>query len=152
MKVSRSISHRTVFAAVICFLLLFAGFSCQKTDVERDINPETKTFVILGSSTAFGTGASSPDSSWVGLVSAKFAKDKKSFKVVNLAAAGFGTYQILPVNTPNTSGKPNIDVEKNITKALSFKPDMIIINLPTNDIAAGYSTSEILDNYKKIVA
>jgi lysophospholipase L1-like esterase len=114
--------------------------------------PTNKTFVVLGSSTAFGTGATATDSSWVGLLAAKFIKDSKPVKVINLAVNGYNTYYILPTNTPVASSKPGPDTLKNITKAMTLKPDFIIINLPSNDIANNYSDDEILANYGKIVS
>lgn len=90
--------------------------------------------VILGSSTSEGIGASSPNSSWVGLYTTMLTKLNSKYKIVNLAKAGYSTWHLCPTgyHAPNQIVYP--DVERNITKALSLNPDAIIINLPANDL------------------
>src|SRR4051812_31641375 len=107
-------SSRITFATIICFAIIFLSTACQKKTADRLTVDGPKTFVVLGSSTAFGTGASSSDSSWVGLLAAKFARDKKDFTVVNLAVSGFTTYQILPGISPGTAQRPGSDQDKNV--------------------------------------
>ena len=136
---------------IIIYISLFLNFSCEKKIIRNPSSP-IKTLVILGSSTAAGTGASRFDSSWVGLLSSKFKRDQKEIKVINLAVGGYATYHFLPTNTDNMPGRPDEDTNVNITKALTYQPDYIIINLPTNDIAYNYSDAEILNNYKKITS
>ncbi|MEZ4983685.1 MAG: SGNH/GDSL hydrolase family protein [Saprospiraceae bacterium] len=50
--------------------------------------------VVLGSSTAEGTGASSPDSSWVNRYRASLSRNTR-YEVVNLARGGYTTFHIL---------------------------------------------------------
>lgn len=101
--------------------------------------------VILGSSTAAGYGASSYQYSWVGLLQNSTISNK--FTIYNLSKGGYTTYHFLPQNY--NSKYPNlIDTSRNIDKALSLNPKIIIINLPSNDVSKGYTLEETLNNYK----
>jgi lysophospholipase L1-like esterase len=107
--------------------------------------------VVLGSSTAFGDGASIKDSAWVNRYK-KYVQDINPLnEVINLAKGGYTTYHILPSGS-YTTGKPNPDVNRNITKALSYEPDAIIINLPSNDAAALYPVQDQLKNYDLVLS
>jgi hypothetical protein len=116
-----------------------------------------KTIVVLGSSTAEGFGASPhfpypPDSSWVKMMAAAYNKnpnDGLDTTVINLAKGGYTTYHILPTNsyTPN---RPPPDTDRNITKALTYNPDVIIINMPSNDISNGFQKPEIMANWRQL--
>ncbi|MEE9439350.1 MAG: GDSL-type esterase/lipase family protein [Saprospiraceae bacterium] len=115
-----------------------------------DINSQS-TIVVLGSSTAAGTGPSHIDSSWVN----RYTKYVKSLdeqnKVINLAKGGYTTFHILPSGTSTPNNRPNPDSNRNITKAISYYPDAIIINLPSNDAASEYSVSSQLENYNQVL-
>jgi acyl-CoA thioesterase-1 len=136
--------------------LLLIICCCNKTAEIKKVDevktfpkpPSQKVIVVLGSSTAYGIGANPIDSSWVNLLTQKFSRDNKKVTVINLALGGYTTYNILPDEyLANTSA---IDTARNVTKALKFSPDLIIISLPTNDISNNYSDDEILSNYQKI--
>lgn len=109
----------------------------------------TPTIVILGSSSAAGKGASTKSKSWVELMKAQLKKDNKVVNVVNLSEGGFTTYHVMP-NGNKVANRPAPNTSKNITKALSYKPFLIIVNLPTNDIDKKYTDKEILNNYSKL--
>lgn len=102
--------------------------------------------VVLGSSTAEGVGPKSPDSTWVTLFRHYLQAKQPQATVVNLAVGGYTSYKILPASAEVPFNKPDTDPEHNIDKALSLNPDMIIINMPTNDIIAGYSVEEFRRN------
>jgi lysophospholipase L1-like esterase len=107
--------------------------------------------VVLGSSTSAGTGASVPDSAWVNRFQAAYAKDKtdnQDTAVINLAVGGYVTYKIMPNEYIAPAGKPTADTAHNVTKALSYAPSIIIINLPTNDVGNGYSRAEFIGNLR----
>lgn len=110
---------------------------------------ETPTIVILGSSSAKGKGASTSSKAWVELMKVRLKKDNKVVKVVNLSEGGYTTYHIMPDGN-KVANRPAPDKARNITKALSYKPFLIIINLPTNDIDKKYTDKEILNNYAKL--
>jgi lysophospholipase L1-like esterase len=107
--------------------------------------------VVLGSSTAFGTGASPIDSSWVNKYKQYVGTKSPSTVIINLATLGLTTYHVLnPTGyvPPAGTGFP-VDVNRNITKALTYNPDAIIINLPTNDIALGVPQQASKENYER---
>src|SRR5215217_7449078 len=114
--------------------------------------PAQKKVVILGSSTASGTGASSYDSSWAGKLQLSFRKNITAGDpdtiVINLAVGGYVTYYAMPTGYMPPAGRPAPDGEHNVTKALSFSPDIVLINFPTNDIGSGYSKNEFLNNLR----
>jgi lysophospholipase L1-like esterase/cytoskeletal protein RodZ len=102
--------------------------------------------VILGSSTAEGVGPKSRDSSWAYLFNRYVQARNPRNTVVNLGVGGYTSYKILPDDADIPFYKPDPDPAHNITKALSLHPDLIIINMPTNDIADGYSVEEYQRN------
>lgn len=107
--------------------------------------------VVLGSSTAAGTGVSHPDSAWVNRYNNYLKVLNPKNEVINLAKGGYTTFHILPKGTNTPENRPNPDTSRNITMALSHKPDAIIINLPSNDAAKGFSVNEQLANYKTVL-
>ena len=113
-----------------------------------------KSYVILGSSTSAGTGASDATHSYVGMLTRYLQSLNPSTTVTNLAVSGYTTYHILPTGTSiGFSGRPAIDTNANITKALSYNPNVIFINLPANDPVNGYDlVNEIQLNYRTIIA
>jgi lysophospholipase L1-like esterase len=124
------------------------------------LSPINKSFsqismVVLGSSTAAGTGASVYDSAWAGKLQLEFRKNTSAGNpdtvVVNLAVGGYVTYQVMPTGYTPPAGRPAPDPDHNATKALSFSPAIIIINLPTNDIGAGYTPKEYMDNLRYLL-
>ncbi|MGV3539437.1 MAG: GDSL-type esterase/lipase family protein [Rufibacter sp.] len=103
----------------------------------RPDNGKDYTIVVLGSSTAAGTGPSAQDSAWVWRYRTYLTQKNTDFNVINLAVGGYTTSSILPTNNP----------QNNITKALSYNPDAIIINMPSNDAANGVSVQQQMANY-----
>src|SRR5829696_4401950 len=132
--------NKTLLALPVLLLLCAYNLSAQKK------------VVILGSSTAAGTGASSYDSSWAGKLQLSFRKNITAGDpdtiVINLAVGGYVTYYAMPTGYVPPAGRPAPDGEHNVTKALSFSPDVVLINFPTNDIGSGYSKNEFLNNLR----
>ncbi len=108
--------------------------------------------VILGSSTAYGAGASVPDSSWVKRFANSIFQNNTRFSTINLAMGGYTTFHIMPDGTsiPSTLPFSSVDTARNITKALSLNPGAIIINMPSNDAYHYISASEQMNNYRII--
>ena len=107
--------------------------------------------VIMGSSTAYGTGASVYDSSWAGRTTALLNRnitDGMDTVFYNIAAPGYDTYQEMPSDFIPPAGRPLPDDGFNVTKALSYNPDIVIISLPSNDINYGYAKSEMIGNLR----
>jgi lysophospholipase L1-like esterase len=107
--------------------------------------------VVVGSSTAYGTGASPIDSSWVKKFNAYLQIQNQQIQVINIATLGLTSWDVSPTGTivpfPFT-----VDTLRNITKALSLSPDAIILSLPSNDVARGVATNDIHTNYTRITS
>lgn len=106
----------------------------------RPDNGKEYNIVVLGSSTAAGTGPSAQDSAWVWRYRTYLTQKDTDFNVINLAVGGYTTSSILPTNNP----------QNNITKALSYNPEAIIINMPSNDAAGNVAVSTQMANYTTI--
>ena len=111
----------------------------------------TCTIVVLGSSTAEGTGASTPDSAWVNRYRQSLGSDTR-FEVVNLGRGGYTTYHILPTGSQPPAGVDILpDPARNITRALTLDPFAIIINMPSNDANNNYPVGDQLANFATVV-
>jgi len=108
--------------------------------------------VVLGSSTAAGSGPTNIAKAWVNQFRHYAQSKNASSEVINLAAGYYTTYHLMPTGTTPAAGKPAPDPERNITKALSHYPDAIIINLPTNDANNGFTVAEQMNNYAQIIS
>ncbi len=107
---------------------------------------EKYTIVIMGSSTAEGRGASIIDSSYVERYR-KYLKDQNVIDtLINLARGGYTSYHLMPDGFDSDKTSIAVDPDKNITKALSYNPDAIIINLPSNDVDKNIPKEEFFYN------
>ena len=126
------------------FIALFF-YSCTKAEQTGLSHPGTSSgsaiIVILGSSTAAGVGATPSDSSWVNRLRLTTLNNPKTLYFINLAVRGYST----------ADGLPGGDTAKNITKALSFHPSLVMISYPTNDISDGTSDDVIMGNYNEMI-
>ena len=130
---------------ILGFLLLSLGCISNKQYSKPGKSP--LKIVVIGSSTAYGTGPKTIDSAWVNVLR-KYEKNVNvKNEVINIAKGGYTTYHLLPNNFHTLSERPKPDTLRNITKALSFNPDIVIINLPSNDAAYGYSVEEQMTNF-----
>ncbi len=105
----------------------------------------------MGSSTSIGAAASTGDSSWVGRMQTLFRKNTGDgadtiFSVVG--GYGWVTYFHMPSTFVPPPGRPLYQAGQNVDAALALNPDIIIINLPSNDIAAGFTKKEMMDNLR----
>lgn len=108
--------------------------------------------VILGSSTAEGTGPRDPANAWVNRYRRDLRDADPAARVTNLARGGYTTYQIQPDGFVPPLGRPAPDPERNITAAVRLHPDAIVINLPSNDATLGCGAGEQLANYDRVLA
>lgn len=105
--------------------------------------------VVVGSSTAYGTGSNPIDSSWVRKFRDYLLVQNPGISVINIATPGLTSYDVLP--TGSVVPAPfTVDTVRNITKALTYNPDAIILNLPSNDVARGIPTNTIHNNFLTI--
>lgn len=123
--------------------------------VSAQVNPcwTTDSFriVILGSSTAAGTGPSSSDSAWVNRFRVWMESLNPGNEVINRAQGGYTTYRSMPTGYQPPANRPDPDTTKNITYALSLSPDAIVVNYPSNDVSSGFTVAEQMDNLDTIV-
>lgn len=144
-------------ALLILIPLLFSF--CKKSNVSTGVvtiidetvplvvaDTATKIVVILGSSTAYGNGATCSDSNWVNRLKKQSIIDKHRLNFINLSVPGYCTFEAMP-NGFSLSGRTLPDTKKNVTMAIEDHPDLVLINFPTNDIAHDYTDTEILNNY-----
>lgn len=113
---------------------------------------QTYTIVVLGSSTAFGTGASL-ENGWAYQYEDYLQDQNPANKLHNLALGRYTSYKIMPDEflPPTGSDQSKFpDKERNITKALSLNPDAIIINLPSNDITDNFTLTEFTNNLDSV--
>lgn len=131
-------------------LLISLVIAVSNSSARREDTPPV--IVVLGSSTAAGTGPNPIDSAWVWRLTAYALSQDPRAIVINLAIGGYTTYNIMPTGYAPPPARPLPDSDHNITKALSYDPDVLIINLPSNDAASGYPVGEQLSNYSMITA
>jgi uncharacterized protein YgiM (DUF1202 family)/lysophospholipase L1-like esterase len=111
-----------------------------------------KHIVLLGSSTTAGLGLNPISGSWANRFGTYLEGIDGGYTVTNLAISGYTTYHILATGSTPPGGRPSPDTDNNITYGLTFNPDAIIINMPSNDTAAGYSVAEQQTNYQTLVS
>ncbi|KAA3663069.1 MAG: T9SS C-terminal target domain-containing protein [Calditrichaeota bacterium] len=129
-------------------LILFDGFALSG---QANGNPaKAVEIVILGSSSAEGAGPGDWNNAWVNRYRTYLKNQNIYHKVHNLARGGYTTYHVLPTGYATPPGRPSVDTERNVTRALDLNPDAIIIALPTNDAAYGYTAQEQLGNYETV--
>jgi lysophospholipase L1-like esterase len=104
------------------------------------------SIAVLGSSTAAGFGLADPATSWVMRYAAHLDATRPGSQLTNLAVSGYSTFNVLPTGTENPSGRPIVDTEHNVSKAIEHSPQAIIVNLPSNDAAFGFSLEETMQN------
>ncbi|UCE07804.1 MAG: T9SS type A sorting domain-containing protein [bacterium] len=139
------------FIIVLLIFALVGLLNGSYVDASEQISG--KTIVVLGSSTAEGIGPSHPDSAWVNRYRKYIISLDSNSKVTNLAYRGYTTYHIMPDGyRPPHPTLPSPDQNRNISKALALYADAVIINLPSNDAARGYSVKDQLANYDSILS
>ena len=105
---------------------------------------QTRIYSVIGSSTAAGTGASVADSCWVNRLTNYYQSVGATILPHNLAVPGRNCYQGMPTGYIPPPGRDFPQVTENITMALSFTPEVVIISYPTNNYNI-YSISEIMN-------
>jgi lysophospholipase L1-like esterase len=108
-------------------------------------------WVILGSSSAKGVGASSYANSWAGLLA---EQAPPGVDVVNLAKGGTTTYQALSVScdVPARRQAYEPDPAANVDAALALGPQWVVVSYPSNDQALGFAPRETINNMEWLVA
>lgn len=107
--------------------------------------------VIIGSSTAAGQGADPPEQAWALRYEAHLKALHPASEIINLAQGGLQTFHLMPTGHRPPPARPLPDAERNLTKALSFGPDAVIVQAPSNDAAAHYGPQEQLANFDRML-
>lgn len=132
--------------------LFFSFFIVLKSHAgDSDVVNCNKTWkiVILGSSSAYGTGASTTDSSFVSKFRAYLKRKNSLNNIINYGIPGYKTYQNLrPTGYVPPADRPYPNTDFNISAALLDNPDAIIINMPSNDAANNYTLAEQQANFE----
>jgi len=133
-------------------LLIVAACAPARTVAEAP-GTDRLPVVVLGSSTAAGTGPSHPDSTWVNRFARYLEGVDDRFEVINLARGGYTTYHLAPAGTPAPEGIDNApDALRNIDAALAHGPAAIVINLPSNDAAEGVGVEAQMANFEAMTS
>lgn len=146
---------RHLFTRLFSLLIFLSVFVPGAKAEDSDVVNCNRAFkiVVLGSSTAFGTGATTYDSSWVGRFTAYVKRKNVQNEVYNLGIPGFTTYNNLrPIGYTPPPGRPSPVSGFTITDALALQPDAIIINMPSNDAINNYTLTEQQANFEAAVA
>jgi len=106
-------------------------------------------WVVLGSSSAAGVGASS-GKGWVALLAADM--EARGVTIDNLARAGLQSSQALPTGSTVADGQLAPVSGANVDAALAVSPKLVLLSFPTNDAVAGVSASATVANLKAIAA
>lgn len=122
--------HSYTLAAVT---VLFFSYSTH------NIASASERLVVIGSSTAAGIGASSPETSWVGLFK-KWAKENRDWDVTNLAVPGALTQDAV-CTTPRSMTQ----------KAFDLGANYIIVSYPSNDAVAGVTSDQSIANIRGVI-
>lgn len=117
-------------------ILLLLVFNCICT------YGQNKVVAVIGSSTAAGFGASVPDSSWVRRLSNHYKTQGVLDTIYNRAKGGLNSYHGMPTSYTPPPGRPFPMPDSNITRAISFNPDVILITYVSNNFDT-YSIEEI---------
>lgn len=115
----------------VCFALLLLAVS--------GVYAQNKRLSVIGSSTSACTGPSSFANCYLGRLDAYQDGIGQPMDLFQLAVGGYTVYKGMP--SWFVGPWPNLqpDVNNNVTRALSFTPDVVLVNYPTN----GYDTLRV---------
>ncbi|WP_153799833.1 SGNH/GDSL hydrolase family protein [Foetidibacter luteolus] len=113
-----------------------------KWGVNNKTLTDTPKIVGIGASTLAGFRMSFPER-LTDKIDAWLSQNTTGHSWTNLAVAGYTSFD---VHTVERNGDP----AHNITKALSYNPDFIIMCLPGNDVMTGVKLDTTIRNYREI--
>ena len=142
------LKFRFLFFFIFVFTIINPSYS------QDELNPCLKAqafhIVVIGSSTAAGAGPSVSDSAWVNRYRKFLQSINPANQVTNLAIGGTNTYNIMPTWFLPPPGRPLTNPNNNITQAIIINADAVIVNMPSNDAAYGFTANEQLFNFHTI--
>ncbi len=135
----RSALRRLGAAATLVLLSACGGGSGEAAPPEP-----ARPWLVLGSSTAAGVGATAGNS-WASLLDAALRAANQP-GITNRAKSGATTYQALPAAATRPAGRPATDPTQDIALALEARPPVVVLAFPSNDALLGYSVAETTAN------
>ncbi len=130
---------------------LFLVFSVALLSCTATRSKKPATLVILGSSTSACTGPKDKDSCYVARLRSYYAASGRNVTIHNLAVGGYDPYHALPTDWTPPPGRRRPDTAHNLTRALSFRPNVLLVNFPSNGYC-DYSVTEVMDCFRLIDA
>jgi lysophospholipase L1-like esterase len=131
--------RKSLLTVSICCILSFVSTGQTK-----------HVIAVIGSSSAQGVGANPIDSSWVNLAKAYFKHQGLIDTIYNIAFGGSTTYIGMPTGFTPPAVRPAPDPAYNITTALSYNPDLVIVAYASNDAAGDFTVHETMSNLRTI--
>ncbi len=128
---------------VACTLLLAACGGGGSDEAAAEPPAGAQRWVVLGSSTAAGVGAS-PGRGWVARL--EDALRGRGVVIDNRSRSGANTYQALPAGAFRAATRPPTDPRQDAGTALDSRPRVLILAFPTNDAMLGYTAEETAGN------
>ena len=142
---------KTLYQIFCALTALILSNSASAADTNNPCLPGyTYHIVVLGSSTAAGAGPSHPDSTWVNRYRSFLQRINSQNMVTNLAQGGTTTYHIMPDWFTAPVGRPARNTTRNVSEAIRLQADAIIVNMPSNDAANGFTLNEQMFNFDMI--
>lgn len=142
-------SIKALIILIIMFFLAFNGFT--KSVNEPCLTVSKVKIVVIGADADHDKNAQG-EVFWI----ERYREYLKSFntdnEIINLTKKGLNSYNIVPTGSTSPYGRPKADPEYNISKAISLKPDAIIVNLEYDDILENFQTSEQIVNLMLIAS
>ena len=130
-------------AAILLILLI---------SFQTESQSQTKKLAVIGSSTAFGTGAQPIDSSWVKRINYYYKYQNNVIDTTyNLALGGYDPYHGLPSSYGTAPFYSVPDPLRNITKANSFNPNVIIVSFVSNNFQVGALPTDSIMNALQVI-
>lgn len=111
---------------ILSILLIFLSASLTS------VFSQNKIVAVIGSSTAAGVGPSVSDSSWVRRLSNHYKSLGILDTIYNRAMGGYTSYKGMPTSYTPPPDRPAPDPERDITKAITLNPNVIIISFVSN--------------------
>jgi acyl-CoA thioesterase I len=100
-------------------------------------------WVVLGSSTAVGVGATQGQA-WAARLDGMLRS--RGARVDNRARSGATTYSALPAASARPMGRPATDPVQDVAAVLDSRPSVLILAFPSNDAVSGYPAAETTAN------
>lgn len=142
-------SIKELIILILMFFLAMNGFS--KTVNEPCLTVSKVKIVVIGSEIN-AADIQDKEPMWIKKYRSYLRSFNSDNEIINLTRNGINSYQIVPTRSTSPYGRPKADPAYNISKAISLKPDAIIVNLEYNDILENFQANEQIINIMLIAS